>query len=46
MKHKVEKYITFCIVEGCSMRCADATMEEESPRLSTMTLKKFMEMRK
>jgi len=45
-KHNLEKYITFCIVEGCCDRCADSTIEEESPLLITMTLKKFMEMQK
>ena len=44
MKRKFEKYITCCIIEACFERCSDATMEEESPQLSTMTLKKFMEM--
>ncbi len=43
VEHNLEKYITYCITEGCCDRCADATMEEESPCLQTITLKCFME---
>ena len=42
VEHKFEKYITFVIVEGCSERCADATLEEESPHFITMTFEKFL----
>ncbi len=42
MKHKLEQSILFAIVDGCSERCADATIEEESPQLETMPLEDFL----
>lgn len=36
------KYILFAFVEGCSERCADATIEDISPLLKTMLYKDFL----
>ena len=42
VKHNLEKYVLYAVVDACCDRCADVTLEEESPQLNTITLKDFI----